>query len=386
VVQPINPFKGEFGNLLAPRFNASYEVFKNFKVHCGYGMTSKAPTLLHLYPNPAYFDLVNFNYYALIPEERLIMVTTRVFDTQNNDLKVAKNIKKEIGLSYSLNKNRLSVTAFHDKLKGGYSFYNEVAFIPLEIYEAIEFPSGQPPILNPEPAAIETFIATYYKPMNTRETLNRGIEFDLTIGRISSIRTSFNLNGAYINTRMYSTDYEYWVNYFMLRSQRVAVFPEGAGTESTRFNTALRVIHNISELQFVVSLTIQTIWIERAKSIGYDYELINIGTVNERAIRIPFAYIQTNGDWVYLDRQEAMLPEYSDIRQGVGDANLRTLDYPPLWLFNIRLSKDIRESFGFAFYVNNMFMQRPIHYNQQTMKNVKRNPQIFFGMEMYIKI
>ena len=385
VVQPLNPFRGEFGSLLAPRVNMSYELFKNFKLHGGYGVTTKAPTLLHLYPNPAYFDLVNYNYYAPKPEERLIMVTTRVLDTQNNDLVVAKNIKQEIGFDYSLKNIELSVTAFQEKLKNGYSFYNQIVFIPVDIFEAREFPIGQPPILAPEPIATETFIASYNRPMNTRETLNRGIEFDLDIGRISSIRTSFNINGAYINTRMYGTEYEYWVNYFIPQAKRVAVFPAGVGTDNTRFNTALRVIHNIPDLQFVVSLTIQTIWIERSKAIGYDYEIINAGTANEQAIRLPMAYIEKNGDWIYLDKEDAVLPEYNDIRQGVGDANLRTLDYPPLWLFNIRLSKDIGKSFGFAFYANNMFMHRPIHYNQQIMRYVKRNPELFFGTEMYIK-
>jgi len=184
---------------------------------------------------------------------------------------------------------------------------------------------------------------------------------------------------------MYGTEYEYWVNYFIPQAKRVAVFPAGVGTDNTRFNTALRVIHNIPDLQFVVSLTIQTIWIERSKAIGYDYEIINAGTANEQAIRLPMAYIEKNGDWIYLDKEDAVLPEYNDIRQGVGDANLRTLDYPPLWLFNIRLSKDIGKSFGFAFYANNMFMHRPIHYNQQIMRYVKRNPELFFGTEMYIK-
>ena len=123
------------------------ELFKNFKLHGGYGVTTKAPTLLHLYPNPAYFDLVNYNYYAPKPEERLIMVTTSVLDTQNNDLVVAKNIKQEIGFDYSLKNIELSVTAFQEKLKNGYSFYNQIVFIPVDIFEAREFPIGQPPIL-----------------------------------------------------------------------------------------------------------------------------------------------------------------------------------------------------------------------------------------------
>lgn len=387
IVEPLNPFEGKFGSLLAPRFNLSYELFDNFKLRGGWGITSKSPTLLHLYPNPAYFDLVNFNYYAANPAERLIMVTTRVFDTENPDLKIAYNTKQEIGFNYERGNQRLHVTAFHEKARNGYAFYNQVAFIPMEIFKADSFPVDQPPILSPEPERLDTFITTFNRPMNTKETINQGVEFDLDLGRISSIRTSFNLNGAYIRSRFYDTDVNYWINISMPRPSRVAVFPEGFGTENTRFNTSLRVIHNIPEFQFVVSLTIQTIWIDRNRSIGYDWEVLNEGQPNEVYVRPPIAYIGRDGQWIDLSREEAINRDlYRDIQQGVSDARRTTRDYPPLWLFNIRLTKDIREGFGFSFFANNMFMHRPLHLNQQTRNYVKRNPPVFFGTEMFIRL
>jgi outer membrane receptor for ferrienterochelin and colicin len=386
VVQPYGPFSGDYGSLLAPRFNAAYELFDNFKLLGGYGITAKSPTLVHLYPNPAYFDLVNFNYYAEEPSERLIVVTTRVFDTENPDLKISSNTKSEFGFNYSKNNRRLTVTAFQEKMENGYAFYNQVDFIPMEIYRGLEFPSGLPPILDPEPERLDTFIARYNRPMNTQETINRGIEFDLDLGRISTIRTSFNLNGAYITTKRYSTDYDYYINITMPRALRVGVFPAGLGQENTRFNTAFRIIHNIPEFQFVVSMTIQTIWIERTQALGYvDLDILDVDTPRERAVQYPLAYITKDGQWVDLSRQQAMDPQYDDIRKGISDANRTMLDYPPLWLFNIRLSKDIREGFGFAFYANNMFMHRPLHYNQRTRTYGRRNPSIFFGTEMYIR-
>ncbi len=386
VLQPNGPFSGDYGSMLGPRFNAAYEIFDNFKLTGGYGITAKSPTLVHLYPNPAYFDLVNFNYYAAEPSERLIVVTTRVLDTENPDLKISRNTKSEVGFNYSKNNRRLTVTAFHEKMENGYSFYNQVDFIPLEIYKGLEFPSGQPPILDPEPERLDTFIATYNRPMNTQETINSGIEFDLDLGRISTIRTSFNLNGAYINTKRYSTEYDYYINISMPRPLRVGVFPSGIGQENTRFNTAFRIIHNIPEFQFVVSMTIQTIWIERSKSLGYEnHHLLDEGTTSERAVQYPLGYIGKDGQWVYLDEQQARDPQYSDIRKGISDSHRTMADLPPLWLFNIRLSKDIREGFGFAFYANNMFMHRPLHYNQRTRSYGRRNQSIFFGTEMYIR-
>lgn len=65
------------------------------------------PTLLYLYPEKAYFEYVNINELAneSIPEsERLFMTTTKVYDTENKDLKVAKNHKAEIGLRLNVGK------------------------------------------------------------------------------------------------------------------------------------------------------------------------------------------------------------------------------------------------------------------------------------------
>lgn len=386
VVQPENPLQGTFGSLLAPRFNASFELFQDFKITGGYGITAKAPTLVHLFPNPAYFDLVNFNYYAAEPSECLIMVTTRVFDTENHDLKISSNTKREVGFNYSRNNRRLTVTAFSENQDDGYFFYNQVDFIPMEIYQGMEFPVGRPPILHPEPERLDTFIARFNRPMNVQEVVNKGVEFDLDLGRISALRTSFNLNGAYIDTRWYTTDYDFYVNPALPRPSRVAVFPAGIGIHNTRFNTSFRIIHNIPEFRFLVSMNIQTIWIERTRSLGYeDHEILEPGTIRERAVQLPLAYIGRDGQWVTLSKEQAMLPEYSDIRRGVSDANRKTADYPPLWLFNIRLSKDIRDGFGFAFYVNNMFMHRPLHFNERTRSYARRNPSIFFGTEMFIR-
>ena len=384
-VQPTGLTKGKFGTMLSPRFNFSYELLKNFRIRGGYGITAKAPTLVHLYPNNAYFDLVNFNHYASNPDERLIVVTTRVIPTENHDLKISSSKKQEAGFDYQMKSYRFSFTGFQEELRNGYSFYNQLAFLPFDILQASEFPQGLPPVISPEPLSTDTFIARFNRPMNTATTTNRGIEFEIDLGRISSIRTAFNLNGAIINTRTHQTDYDYYVNPALPRINRVGIYPAGYGSEFTRFNSALRMIHNIPEFRLLVSLTVQTIWMDQTSNFGYDFEIVNPGTPQERYVQPPLGFIGKDGVAVWLSRDQAMLPEYNDIRRTVSDATRNLLDYPPLWLFNIRLQKDIREGFGFAFYANNLFMHRPLHLNQRTNSMVRRNPSLFFGSEMFIR-
>lgn len=50
--------KGDF----APRINASYEILPGaLSIRGGYGVTLKSPSLGYLYPDNAYFDILNFN-------------------------------------------------------------------------------------------------------------------------------------------------------------------------------------------------------------------------------------------------------------------------------------------------------------------------------------
>jgi hypothetical protein len=90
----------------------------------GYGIAAKAPSLLYLYPERAYFDLGLFNgYITENPSESLAIAKTHVYSTENPDLEIAKNQKIELGFDLIIAKRyRLSVTAFDELMKNGYSF------------------------------------------------------------------------------------------------------------------------------------------------------------------------------------------------------------------------------------------------------------------------
>lgn len=92
--------------VFSPRVNASFEIIpQKFSIRGGYGVTAKAPSTLFLYPELAYFEYVNMDELSneAIPEsERLYITTTRVFDTQNKNLKIAKSKKAEVGFDLNI--------------------------------------------------------------------------------------------------------------------------------------------------------------------------------------------------------------------------------------------------------------------------------------------
>ncbi|WEK33657.1 MAG: TonB-dependent receptor [Candidatus Pseudobacter hemicellulosilyticus] len=381
-IQPTGIWSTEQKTVAAPRFNWSYDLLKNFSIRAGYGITAKAPTLLYLYPQEAYYDLISYNRYTSAdPNERLVMITTHKLNAENPELKVMKNRKSELGFDWSLGrKKRLTVTAFYEKMTNGYGFAVapwSLGLLPVPIYEASSFPAGQPPVLNPEPARIDTFVADYLVPLNNRTNTNKGIEFDLDLGRFNSIRTSFILNGAWIRSTSVSSEVTVMKRSFNGQDpMRIAVYDKGRGTESERFSTTLRMIHNIPELRFLVSLSVQTIWKEQNRNIGYD--------------SLPIAYIHSRtGETITLadhERQALNRIADRDLVETFSDGYFRTERWDPLWLFNLRLTKEIGKNMSFSFFANNVFAHRPLQQSTRYYTNyVRRNPEFFFGTEIGIK-
>jgi hypothetical protein len=61
--------------------------------------------------------------------------------------------------------------------------------------------------------------------------------------------------------------------------------------------------------------------------------------------------------------------------------------WPTLWLFNLRLTKEINQYLGFSFYVNNCFFSQPWQNSSISDAVQQRNRNIFsYGFEMFFKL
>ncbi|WP_280765506.1 TonB-dependent receptor [Parabacteroides sp. PFB2-10] len=376
----IQPGRNDGGNVFSPRFNASYEIIpKTLTIRGGWGITAKAPPLVYLYPAPAYFDFINFNNIGaagLADEQKLSIVTTKVFDTSNSSLKIAKNTKSEIGFEFEHGGMSFSVTVFLEKLKNGYSFstdFSSYHLFELVKYRGTERP-GTYPALTVDPAATKNMVMSYNTPMNNRVNQTKGLEFDFDFGRINAIRTSFVFNGAWMKSEMYSTTPSFFQknpdadgNY-----KDIGVYGAGDGSSYERLSTNLRIIHNIPKISFVVSLSIQTIWSDKHTYLGLD----NTTPIGYMSVQNGLKYIALNpGDVINPDIQKQIL-----------ESRYITESYNPLWLFNLRLTKEIRNTLGFTFFLNNVFMNQPLEESKRNPGNYTlRNPKQFFGAEVWVK-
>jgi Outer membrane receptor for ferrienterochelin and colicins len=336
----IQPTREERFFGVSPRLNLSYELIPNrLSVRGGWGIAMKAPPLMYLYPDKAYFDFLNYDNIATTTTdspERLCVITTKVFDTENKNLKIAKNTKSEVGLDFTFGQIDATVTAYNEKLVNGYSFsYDASSF---QLFEHIKYSGedreGTYPVLSKNGS--NNVVLSYYRPLNNKVNENKGVEFDVNFGQIKSIHTTFVFNGAYMNSRTYTSSESYFQKNPDTNGKYkdIGIYASGDGSRYDRFLTTLRVIHNIPKISLLVSLSMQTIWSDSHRYLGLD----NL---------TPYAYLSAS-DLSYHDINPGEeIP--SDIQKQILQNRFITDSYDPLFLFNLRLTKEMKKWGGFAF-------------------------------------
>lgn len=369
--------------LFTSRFNASLDIIPDiFTLRAGFGEMAKGPTQLYLYPEQAYFEYVNINEMAntdIPEEERVYVTTTKVYDTQNKELEVAKNSRKEVGFDLAIGKARLSVVGFDDKIKNGYTMSRTVnTFQPFTFNQYRRAGDGSQPVF--ELVSSNPVLAGYYTPTNNRVIETKGIEYDLDLGRIDAIRTSFNLNGAWMRGLTYNKDWYFFDDYSGIGAAdrtHVGLYEKGMQKAYTEGHvSALRITHNIPELGFVVTLTTEVIWQDsKWYSFGND--------------SIPMQYLSKGDGQVYpFDPDKRDEDEFTGIMRTVDD-RLKIREYlsSPVFCFNLHLTKEIRDNMRLSFFANNLFSSYPQRESQRyTRQYYTYNKPFFFGLELSLKL
>lgn len=372
-VAPKRIFESKYGIVAAPRINTAFEFQKGFWLKAGYGIAAKSAPLNFLYPGIRYFDLVNFNYFAQNPLERLVIITTKTINLDDQILKPYQAKKYEVGFDIEKKRIGINVSFFQETTTGGIGINREVKPFAYAKLAASSTPVNQVPILNPVPAKIDTFFAAFDVPINNRFIQNRGVEYNIDIQEIPAIRTSFNITGAYIQTTSFDdgrfTDAAkaYSGN---TTPTRIGIYQSSTKITAERLNTSVRFIHRISKLNIIISVLWQTIWLTKTSS--------------EALSPLPIGYINRKGETTFINQNDAEKPIYKDLIRSV--SNVVPASLPPLNLFNIRLTKEWAKGFGFSFYANNFLNLRPLHGDINTGGLVRRNEPLFFGAEFNISI
>lgn len=372
-LSPQGAFKSKYKVVTSPRVNLSAAITKDLWLRGGYGIAAKMPALNYLYPGTRYFDLVNFNYFARDPAERLVVLTTRTIPLDDQYLLPYTSRKWEAGLDYEKKGFTASVSFFRETTNGAIGMNRELKPFTYARLQAESYPVGQPPVLSATPIAIDTFFAAYDVPVNNRKIYNKGGEFAFDLPEIKAIRTSLNITGAYIQTESFDDGHYIDVTNAYQNTntpERIPIYQTADRIQARRMNTSIRFIHRIPALNIVFSALWQTVWISASKP----------GLLSP----YPVAYMNRKGDIIPLQEKDAMQEAYEDLVRPVADRF--TTSYPPLHLFNIRFTKEWKKGFGFSFYANNFLNSRPLHPDNNTGGLTRRNEPLFFGAEFNLSI
>ncbi|TKG92995.1 TonB-dependent receptor [Puteibacter caeruleilacunae] len=358
--QPLNVFDSKFATSLEPRVNVSYALTKKLKIRGSYGLTSRSAPLTMISPNDVYFDELNMKNYDGNPDHTFVYSTTYVFSAENPMLKLAKARKQEYSVRYAFGKNALSLTYYSSCTNNGYGNEKRVVYLPMDVYNVIIED-------NPhyEYDHSENRIRTFNAPGNNKRYIDRGLEFVLDIGRINAINTYFSLSGSYMFNQTNTIKDYIRISDNDLKSDDdlIPVYSKGEGSKNKRFSTVLRAVYNLPRLNFVASWNMQTQWYTKRQNI--------------RVSPYATAYIQ-NDKRYELSEEEAKSEKYASLKRI--DSNYIYPPGPPLFLFNLKLTKNINKHLGFAFNANNFFYHRPVY------KNSRQNPRLYFGGELSYKL
>ena len=405
---------------LDPRINLRYRIFErregllNFlSLRFGFGRLSLTPTLAHLYPDKSYRDFSAFNYFDP-PNPLAVIYTDVVEDTRNYNLKPAINLKYEAGLNIKLAGIDLELTAYSENMEGGFSHFRTYQPFVVNRYEGLtqsglspRYIPGQGVVYN-DPVTNDLIVLTttpdtvfrsYTYPENTLSQVKRGLEFDLDFGRVQALYTSFYLNGAYMNSKTVSTK-DYFSTETSVRDEIIGLYQAGQGGRiNERFLSQLRTVTYIRPLTMVVSLSLQTIWMEKNRYIHedengnplvYTLEPTNdpYNDVSQRKYYKPVAVLHRDGSITPWIPEYDNLRPYADLIKVYGNTYYFIPNiYKPVFQLNMRLTKELSRSATMSFNVNNLTNYRPLQKVKGPVDSyIRRNQGIYFSGELTFKI
>ncbi len=368
----------DFDGVVAPRLNASLEIIPDkLFIRGGYGVTAKIPTLALLYPQEAYFDLLNFNNSSSIttPDaQKFQIITTRMFDTKNYDLKMATATKYEVGVDFKIGQVRGSVTAFKDRSSNGYTFsstpdsFRSVELVKYAVADGLPEDGTTLPALKEE--STTPILLRYTMPTNNAAYETKGVELSLDFGRIDAIRTRFIIDGEWSHTKSWNKGYSFRRASSGNIDSHMGVFDGGQYIHREILSTNFKAVHNIPSIGFVISATANVVWRYNAWSKYINDE-------------IPVKYISVNDGKMY-DFDESMFEQEEfkvlDVRKELDERrNIKDSYMSPILCMNINVTKEIKDYLRISFYANNAFRSTPLWQSTKYPGSfVRRNDDTFF--------
>lgn len=351
-----------------------------FDLSGGFGRQTKFPTLLQIYPDKVYTDIVEMNYYNMNPDHRRLYLRTYIDDPVNYNLKPARNNKWEVRFGASYDNHNLSVTYFREITNSGFRYSSTVRPYTYKDYDESAINGSQltgRPELSDVPYAENTILGMTTSISNGSRVKKEGVEFQYSSKRFDAIKTRFTVNGAwfrstYTNSQpMYKTVTSTVVGNDAVNEKYIGYYATDDGNIRQQFNTNFMADTYIKKLGLTFSLTAECTWFESTQSMAES--------------GVPLAYMDVTGN-VYPFTAEDATDAYKQwliVNYTSTAFDKRTT--PFYAYFNLKVTKNFGRWMTLALFVDRILDYMP-DYTNKTGITVRRMARPYFGMELNFKL
>jgi len=342
-------FSGARDYAFEPRLNLEYAPRTWLRMRAGAGRLAKSPSLADLYPAPEYYDVVNVNWYANNPAERLAVLTTSILDPTNPSLRFMVADRAELGLEADIPGAGayVSLVGFADKLHQGIGIQPVSTYLLRAHYQLSDstLGTGVPPTIIQPPYAYDTVPAIIDRRANNLTLTERGLELTAVLREIPGLRTGLEVQGAWTFNRLDNDGVEFgknFSNFQLSRTQPRSPYWNGVTREGELLLLTTRLIHHQPELGLVVTFTVQHTLHRTQRDIGGSDSLSFAGYITRAGVLVPVPASQ-RADPQYRDLHEA--------RVGLVDQSSSPTD----WILGLQISKTLPLEGRLSFYAFNAF-------------------------------
>ena len=335
------------------------------------------PTLNQLFPDKAYLDLVELNYYHAVKEYRRVVMQTYVIDPTNTALRPARNLKWEVGIDASWWGNRLTLAYFKENMTSGFRQMAVYAPYTYKRYDASAIDgnalTGQPDV-SVLPYDMQTDLRAYYLTANGSQELKRGVEFTLSTRRVPVVNTRLAVTGAWFKTEYRNSQDA------MERPSRVVggsqvnvvgIYRDADGYIREMTNTNFTFDTDIPSLRLGISLSAQCMWLTANQSMPKENR--------------PLRYMDASGMVHDFTDADAANPSLSFLVRTYNPSLYDRQTVPFSMNVNLKATKRLmNDRLMLALFVNKLWDAHP-DYVRNNFK-IRRYVTPYFGLEVNMNI
>ncbi len=352
--------KGINGKYLNPRINLAIYLTKYSTLRFGYGVSSKAPAIYYIFPDPAYFDLNDYsiseqNESTVISRNEII--STCKFSQDNFNLKGIKERKLELSFDHHGQYLSFSVTGFYNHQQGIPIDYDVPVL--LHTYYRPNYPYTTGTTIQ------DSLIASYRRFENLGWNRQDGIELTIVTPEIDRIHTKLLLQTSYHHARFGNSG-------FIMGSAHDYIIPfyQSPTKWLQKLIMTLKINYYSRPLGSWLSFLVQYMPHYRSKfnSRGKGFAVAYYDLINDERQEIPSS--------------EQVNPQYAYLRHSSSHSEFRLYKRPAKLLLNFRLTKSLFPGAELSLFVNNL-LNDPAYYSSESNPKIKyaANPDLFWGIE-----